>query len=340
MKRAQAIYHQAPRSVSVGETDVPSPRNGELLIKTRYSAVSPGQETRVFRGETSAPDGAGKTGASARTQYPQKSGAALVGEVIAVGNPQDREWLGQQVFAYHPHQSHLVLERSECLKIPENTPLERALFLANMESALNIVLDINPLIGERVMVFGLGIVGLLTTALLNHYPLAELITADPLPLRREKSLELGAGLAIDPQDQRAFAALKECLFHADAEGLDVAVEVSGKISALNQAIQMTGSSGRIIIGSRYGKTTETVDLNDQFLSNHIRLIASVPDTHGLFTGGRWNRERRLQLAWDWLARLQPEQFITHRYALSACQDAYELLHGRQSHALQVIFRYE
>lgn len=338
MKRAQAIYHQAPKSVHVGETDVPEPRSGELMIKTRYSAMSPGPETRLFRGEP-LNDGAAR-GAAGRLQYPQKSGTALVGEVIAVGNADDRDWLGLPVFAYHPHQSHVVLDRRACIRIPEDTPLERALFLANMESALNIVLDINPMIGERVMVFGLGIIGLLTTALLGHYPLAELITADPLPLRRDKSLELGAGLAIDPQDSRAFAALRECLFHGDTVGLDVAVEVSGKINALNQAVQMMGASGRIVIGSRYGRSSDSLDLNDRFLSHRIRLIPSVPNTRETLGDGRWSRDRRLQLAWDWLARLQPEQFITHRYTLSACQEAYELLHARQPQALQVIFRYE
>jgi len=336
MKRAQALYHQSQRLVTLGETDVPAPRHGQFLIKTRYSAISPGPETRLFRGDLSAKDAAGH-----RLQYPLKSGSALVGEVIAVGNPRDREWLGTQVFAYHPHQSYLVLDQSECVRIPENTPLERALFLTSMEAALNIVFDVNPRAGERVMVFGLGIPGLLTTAVLGQHPLAELITADPLPLRRDKSLELGAGLAIDPKDTRALAALRDCLFDAEADGLDVAVEISGRIEALNQAIRLTGTSGRIVIASCYGKTSEAVDLNDQFLSRRIHLVASVPNAHNADPGGRWNRDRRLQQAWDWLARLQPEQYITHRYTLATCQDAYELLQGKQqAQALQVIFRYE
>jgi threonine dehydrogenase-like Zn-dependent dehydrogenase len=334
MKRAQAIYHQGIRAVAVGETDVPAPRHGELLLKTRYSAISTGQESRVFRGDV-------PISGSGRIQYPLKSGAALVGEVIAVGNPQDRDWMGKQVFAYHPHQAYLVLDYKDCVPLPANTPPERALFLTSMESALNLITDVEPQLGERVMVFGLGIVGLLTTALLAQYPLAELITADPLALRREKSLELGAGLAIDPQDQRAVAALRECLFHGNLDGLDAAVEVSGRVNALNQAVQFSGTAGRVVIGSRYGKSSESFNLDDRLLDNRIRLVSSVsrsPDSR--CGGGRWGRARRLQLAWDWLARLQPEQFITHRYTLAACQEAYELLGNRQSQALQVVFRYE
>jgi threonine dehydrogenase-like Zn-dependent dehydrogenase len=191
------------------------------------------------------------------------------------------------------------------------------------------------------MVFGLGIVGLLTTALLGQFPLAELMTADPLTPRREKSLELGAGLSIDPHNQRAIAALHDCLFDGSSDGLDAVVEVSGRISALEQAVQLTGTAGRVVIGSRYGRGSDPFRLDDRILDKRIRLISSVPQPPGSrCAGGRWSRQRRLQLAWDWLARLQPEQFISHRFALTACQEAYELLTNRQSQAMQVIFRYE
>lgn len=336
MKRAQAVYHQAIRTVALGETDVPMPRNGELLIKTRYSAISSGHECRLFRGEVAA------NAPSGRLPYPLKSGQALVGEVIDSGSRQDGDWIGKQVFAYHPHQSYLVLEPKDCIRIPAHVPPERALFLASMESALAILADIEPALGERVMVFGLDVVGLLTTALLNQHPLAELITADPMTHLREKSLELGAGLAIDPQDQRALAALRDCLFHEGVDGLDVAVELSGRMSALNQAIQLAGTSARVVIASRYGQGGEPFDLNDRLLDKRVRLISSVSRSPtSRCGGGRWNRERRVQQAWDWLARLQPEQLISHRYALTACQEAFDVLHSRSPQvATQVIFRYE
>ncbi|MGI9212919.1 MAG: zinc-binding dehydrogenase [Methylococcaceae bacterium] len=336
MKRAQAIYHQAIRSVAVGETDVPMPRSGELLIKTRYSAISSSHECRLFRGEVAA------NASSGRLLYPLKSGHALVGEVIDTGSRQDGDWIGKQVFAYHPHQSYVVLEPKDCVRIPAQTPLERALFLASMESALTILADIEPALGERVMVFGLDIVGLLITALLGQHPLAELITADPATLLREKSLELGAGLAIDPQDQRALAALRDCLFHGGSDGLDVVVDLSGRMNALNQAIQLAGTSARVVIASRYGQGSEPFNLDDTLLDKRIRLISSVSRPHtSRCGGGRWNRERRVQQAWDWLARVQPEQLISHRYALAACQEAFDVLGNRPSQtAMQVIFRYE
>ena len=60
-----------------------------------------------------------------------------------------------------------------------------------MESAVNFLMDGRPIIGEAVVVFGQGVVGLLTTAQLATLPLSCLITLDKWPLRRKKSQDLG-----------------------------------------------------------------------------------------------------------------------------------------------------
>ena len=50
-------------------------------------------------------------------------------------------------------------------------------------------MDGAPVIGEDVLVFGQGIVGLLTTSILAGFPLANLITLDQYALRRQTSRE-------------------------------------------------------------------------------------------------------------------------------------------------------
>ena len=46
----------------------------------------------------------------------------------------------------------------------------RAVLAANMETAVNICWDAAPLAGERVLVVGAGVVGLLTASLLARIP--------------------------------------------------------------------------------------------------------------------------------------------------------------------------
>ncbi|BBA35820.1 alcohol dehydrogenase zinc-binding domain protein [Methylocaldum marinum] len=339
--RVQAVYHVAPQSVAIQEIDLPAPRAGELLIKALCSAISPGTESLIFRGGVPAnlPKDTRIGGLEGDFGYPFRYGYALVGEVAAVGADGDRDWLGQRVFAYHPHQNYAVVDKEDCLVLPEDVPAERALFLANMESALNLVFDAAPLPGERIMVFGQGIVGLLTTAILSRFPLGELITAEPLGFRRQKSTEMGAALAINPTVGRELAALKDCLFYDGADGLDAAIEVSGNASALNQAIELTGFSGRIVIGSWYGESAAPLEFGSHFHRQRIRLISSQVSTIDPQLSGRWNKKRRLDLAWEWLAEIRPERLITHHFAPSACQEAFELVESKQAGVLQPIFEY-
>lgn len=339
--QTQAIFHVAPHTVAVRDTHIPELRPGELLVEARCSAISPGTESLIFRGGVpeNFPLDESLSSLGGEFRYPFKYGYALVGEVVRTGSREDRDWLGRRVFAFHPHQGMSVVDKRDCHPLPAGMPVERALFLANMETALGLVLDAAPLAGERAMVFGQGVVGLLTTAVLGQFPLAELITADPVPQRRELSGQLGAALAIDPGKGRELAVLEECLFFNGHDGLDLAIEVSGRIEALNQAIRLTGLDGRIVVGSWYGKSAGLVDLGGPFHRRRIRLISSQVSTLSPTLTGRWTKARRLELALEWLDRIQPEKFITHRFAPVACQEAFELAADKRADALQVIFEY-
>lgn len=339
--QTQAIFHVAPHTVAVRDTHIPEPRPGELLVEARCSALSPGTESLIFGGgmPENSPLDENLSSLGGEFRYPFKYGYALVGEVVKTGGREDRDWLGQRVFAFHPHQGLAVVDKRDCHRLPEGMPVERALFLANMETALGLVLDAAPLAGERAMVFGQGVVGLLATAVLGQFPLAELITADPVPERRELSLKLGAALAIDPGKGRELSVLEECLFFGDHNGLDLAIEVSGRIEALNQAIRLTGFDGRVVVGSWYGRNAGLVDLGGPFHRRRIRLISSQVSTLSPQLTGRWTKERRLKLALEWLERIQPEKFITHRFAPQSCQEAFELAADKRAGALQVIFEY-
>jgi threonine dehydrogenase-like Zn-dependent dehydrogenase len=332
-----AIFHVAPHTVEVRETETLKPRPGELLVKAHCSAINPGTESLIFRG--GMPDNWSMAALGGESRYPFQYGCALVGEVVGAGSREDSPWLGRRVFVAHPHQANALVETADCHPLPEGMPSERALFLANMETALNLAMDAAPLAGERGMIFGQGVVGLLAAAVLSRYPLEELITADPVVQRREWSLKLGAALAIDAARGRELAVLEDCLFHGDNNGLDFAIEVSGQIEALNQAIRLCGFDSRIVVGSWYGRNAGLVDLGGHFHRRRVRLISSQVKTLNPALSGRWSRERRLALALEWLDRAEPERFITHRFPPQDCQTAFELEADKSSGALQVIFEY-
>jgi threonine dehydrogenase-like Zn-dependent dehydrogenase len=304
------------------------------------SAISSGTELLIYRGQ--APSGMPVDATIAALAgdfgFPLKYGYAAAGRVIAVGSAAERAWQGRLVFALRPHESHFLSAPAELLPIPDGVKPEEAVFLPNMETAVNFLLDGHPAIGERVVVFGQGVVGLLTTALLARFPLACLITLDRYASRRERSLALGAHLSLDATGAHVLDRVQAC-FQNQGAGADLTYELSGSPAALGQALAVTGFSGRIVIGSWYGQKRADLDLGGRFHRSRIRLISSQVSTIAPEWGGRWTKWRRLQVAWEMLQRLRPAPLITHRFPLAQAVQAYALLDRRPEEALQVLFTY-
>jgi 2-desacetyl-2-hydroxyethyl bacteriochlorophyllide A dehydrogenase len=341
MMRARCIHHIAPEKVTVAEATLPPLDSDHVLVQARCSGLSAGTESLVFRGlfPPGGPQDSTIASLQGAFEYPFAYGYALVGEVVEAGRGVDAAWVGQRVLAFHPHQDMAVARLRDVVPIPPHIDTRAALFLPNMESAINFVMDARPTLGERAMVFGLGVVGLLTTGLLAGCSLSLLIAADPIAARRQRSIEFGASPAIDPSDGLQVDALRRELQECTPPGLDLAIELSGHAHALDQAIQCTGFGGRIIVGSWYGRGTQALDLGTHFHRQRIRLISSQVSTIDPRLSGRWTKERRIGLAWDAIAKLRPERLITHTFPLRDCQRAFELAAHPDESVLQVVFEY-
>ncbi len=341
VKRTAVIFEN-PFSVSVTEEPVPEAEVEQILVRNRMSAISPGTELLVYRGQV--PDGwpvdSTIASLSGTFGYPLRYGYAAVGQVVAVGQAVDPHWIGRWVFSFQPHQSHFLASPAELIPVPADIDPENALFVPAMETAVNFMLDGRPLIGERVVVLGQGIVGLLTTALLSRLPLAELVTFDRYAFRRQKSLEAGAQRAIDPSSPGDAGDLNPMPDDDALNGAaDLVFELSGDPAALNRAIAFCGFGARIIVGSWYGTRRAALNLGQGFHRNRIRLISSQVSTIAPALSGRWSRERRLTVVWDMIRTVRPAKFITHRFPVEQASQAYDLLDRQPETAVQVVLTY-
>lgn len=333
MKR-QAVYFTRPGVVEVREEPIPEPGEGQVLVQTLLSAISPGTEMLVYRGQFPSALAVDETigSLSGVFQYPLKYGYSSVGEVAAVGPGVESGWLGRRVFAFHPHESHYLAAPIELLPLPDDLEPEEAVFLPNMETAVNFVMDGRPMIGERVGVLGLGIVGLLTTALLAQHPLGCLSVWDRYALRREATRQLGVEQVFAP-DQASPGKGEPGI------GFDLVYELSGAPAALNTAIDLTGFAGRVVIGSWYGTKPVQLDLGGRFHRSRVRLISSQVSTLAPDLTGRWDKSRRMQLAWDFLRVILPARWITQRFPIGQADQAYCLIDQKPEETIQVIITY-
>ena len=258
--------------------------------------------------------------------YPLKYGYAAVGVVEDIGENISKDWLGKRVFSFQPHQSHFITSVSGLFAIPGDISDEDAVFLPNMETAVNLVMDAQPILGERAILFGQGIIGLLTTAILKEFPLEKLVVVDPVAIRREGALALGVDAAFP------------------AEGItlhdfDFAIELSGVPDALNAAIEKVGYGGRVIVGSWYGQKPVSLDLGGRFHRERIRIISSQVSTIAPQFSARWDKSRRFDVVWKMLERVKPSKWISSRISLREAEQAYTTLDSRPQDVLQIVFKY-
>jgi len=183
MQTAQTLFFTNPKQVEVREIPLPILKEDEVLVETVYSAISAGTEMFVYRGQFPQLHDAHDSVSSELT-YPLAYGYACVGKVKETGKEVNKDWNDKLVFSFQPHTSYFIAKPENLFPIPQSVNPENACFLPNMETAVNLVQDGAPILGDRVMVLGQGIVGLLTASLLNEFPLENLTVVDSIELRK------------------------------------------------------------------------------------------------------------------------------------------------------------
>jgi 2-desacetyl-2-hydroxyethyl bacteriochlorophyllide A dehydrogenase len=328
MPKVQSLFFTAPKKVEMRETTLPILKADEVLVETICSAISAGTEMLVYRGQfpnlADAHDNV-----SSDLKYPLAYGYACVGRVMEVGKLVNRGMVNRLIFAFQPHTSSFIIHHSSLIFIPDSLNPETACFLPNIETAVNLVQDGAPILGERVLVLGQGVIGLLTASLLSEFPLESLVTVDRFELRKK-------ALNIEGQKSKVKSLSLDDLRPST---FDLVFELSGSPSALNNAIALATFSGRIVIGSWYGQKRAEIDLGGAFHRSRIKLISSQVSTISPELSGRWDKSRRFDVAWRALERIKPEKWITHRFSLNDADKAYRLLDQNPQETIQVVFEY-
>jgi threonine dehydrogenase-like Zn-dependent dehydrogenase len=273
--RARAFWFVAPGRGEIREETLPV---GDVLLRTLASGVSRGTEALVFSGRVPpsqyqamrAPLMGGDF------PFPVKYGYCAIGRTGDAG----------RVFVLHPHQDVFVAPAAMCIPVPDVVPTHRAVLAANMETALNILWDAAPLVGERTLVIGAGVVGLLAASLLACNPGAQVTVVDIDAAREPLAQRFGCGFSSPdraPHEQ------------------DLIVHASASEAGLRLALQCAAFEGRIVEASWFGDAEPSVPLGEAFHARRLRLIASQVGAVAFPMRGRRSHAERLALALELLA---------------------------------------
>ncbi len=280
---------------------LPPMKSDEVLVQARFGAISRGTESLVFNGQVPTSEYQNMTcpHQEGSFAFPIKYGYSIVGDV------QDgpKELLGRTVFCLHPHQTHFLAKSADIHVIPNAVPAERAVLAANMETALNIIWDAGILPGDRVAIFGGGVVGMLAAYLATGIIGTETTLLDINPKRKTVATNLGITFA-SPD-----AAPRDC---------DVVINASASSAALNQALECAGYEGRIVEASWYGDKKVEINLGRQFHSKRLSITSSQVGGISNARRSRWTFARRLNAAMSLLT--------DHRFdALFSGETAFDAL---------------
>ena len=165
--------------------------------------------------------------------------------------------------------------------LPDGLSPARAVLGANMETALNAVWDGRPSVGDRIVVIGGGVVGLLVAWLCRRIPAARVSLVDVDPSRED----VARGLGLDFDVRAPSGADADIVFHA-----------SGNPEGLQAALSVAGLEATVVELSWYGTRFVPLPLGEAFHSRRLTLRSSQVGRIPAHRAPRWNHARRLETA--------------------------------------------
>ncbi len=252
-------------------------------MRTLVSGVSRGTETLVFRGGVPQDQYAVMRAPFQEGDFPGpvKYGYLSVG-VVEKGPPS---LLGRTVFCLYPHQTAYVVPAEAVTAVPDGVPPQRALLAGAVETGVNALWDVPPLIGDRVSVVGGGMIGCCVARLLARIPGVQVTVVDVDGARADVVAALGADFA-QPTDA--------------VGGRDLVVHASATSAGLQLSLDLLAAEGTVVDLSWYGDTEVHLSLGGAFHSRRLGIRASQVGTVAATRRGRRSSGDRIALALELL----------------------------------------
>jgi len=266
----------SPRNIIFREYDEKALEPHQIRIKSCLSAEKHGTTLAIYRGLSSA-------------SFPLRLGNMTVGVVTDVGNAVKRFKVGDRVYGYLPiRETHTVSEDRVHLA-PDELSDEELVCIDPAVVALMAVREGNVKLGEKVAIFGLGAIGLMTVQMAKISGSILVIGVEPIKKRRMLAERYGADILFDPMECDVVSDIREV---TDKKGVDISIETSSSYRALDQAIRATRYGGTIVPVSWYHGEAKGLNLGEEWHYNRQVMISGARvESEPYRDYPRWNRKR-------------------------------------------------
>ena len=347
-----AVFH-APGEIRIDEVPRPRPGPGEAVIRVTLTTIC-GTDVHILKGEYPVQPGltvghepvgvieelgAGVVGyevgqrvlVGAITPCGQCH-ACLSGKLSQCGHGSGYEAIGGWRFGntINGAQAEYLLvpyAQANLAKIPEALTDEQVVLLADIASTGFAGAESgNVRIGDSVVVFAQGPIGLCATAGAKMMGAALVIAVEGDPTRQAMARRMGADVVLDQAAVDVVAEVKRLT----NGGADVAIEALGLQETFESALRAVRPGGTLSsLGVYSGKLQLPYDAFAAGLGDHTIVTTLCP-------GGKERMERLMRMVAS--GRFDPTPLITHHFRLHEIEEAYRVFSNRLDGVLKVAIR--
>jgi threonine dehydrogenase-like Zn-dependent dehydrogenase len=276
-----------------------------VRVRTWYSGVSAGTELTAYRGSNPYLTRTWDAGRRLFVEgeptfaYPIEGwGYSEVGEVVEVAVGVTRPVLGDVVHGIWGHRSEAVLPAAAVAERVWTGDPVSGTFARVGAIALNALLAADVRLGDRVAVFGQGVIGLLATRLAVLAG-AEVAAVDALESRLDAATAFGAAHVVRADVPGGAGAAVRAWSNG---GVDSAIELSGNDRALHEAVRAVVVDGTVAASGFYQGGAVHLRLGEEFHHNRVRVVASQISGTPVALGRRWDQPRLVRTFLDQVRR--------------------------------------
>ena len=314
----RGLFIEKPKSVIFRDAGDPLLLEHQVRVQVEYASIKHGTEFTVFSGTSPFHgrrfDGKSRLFVEKEPDEPEFDsgiyvGNTIVGVVIETGTAVTEVKQGERVYGYHPAFERVVLAEQALHPLTPPLCAEEAVCIDPATVAYAALRDARVCLGDNVIVFGLGAIGLFLVQMLRLAGCANILAVDPIEKRCLLARKYGATHIFDPT--RIDVAVETR--HVLGAGADIAIEANGNYKALHQSMRSVRKCARIVaLGYYHGKDTE-LELGAEWFHNRLELICSMP---------HWGNPMRDYPLWDELRLVEivRQMFIEKRLVTDGILD--------------------
>lgn len=327
-----------PGRIAWRDAPDPTPGDGEVLVRCSHAAEKHGTMAAFFKGYGNARgrwDGAWRLhrpGDGMVWSYPIPAGNMAVGRVEAVGAGVTRAAIGDRVLCYTPFRRLAAVPERCCWRLGDGVPWQSAVCADPGVFALGAIRDGGVRLGDRIAVFGLGAIGLVAVQLARAAG-ATVFAIDPVAERRALARRCGAA-DVFAGDEDVGLLLKE---RTGRLGVDVALDFSGAVPALQAALRGVAYGGTIVCGAFPPPHRSGLDLGGEAHMNRPRLVFSRGCSDPNPDHPRWDEARLLDAVVARIAdgTIDGREIVSPVVDFASCAEAYALIAADPGRAVKL-----